>query len=125
MHTKDIETVTESLTNGNTITYKLINRTAYHLETPDAICKVLEEARLKGYRQRLLLDFGDTETGKSWQEKFDIAGYIGRSTGRIKIPLLIHNTRSSGGGAILDHCIIKITDTRTKQVLYKHKKYHL
>ena len=35
---------------------------------------------------------------------------------------MIHNTRSTGGGAILDHCIVKITVD--KKTVYQHPKYH-
>ena len=53
-----------------------------------------------------------------------MAGYIGRSTGSQKIPLLIYNTRSMGGDHILDHCIVKIATAVGKHVLYQHPKYH-
>jgi hypothetical protein len=51
-------------------------------------------------------------------------GTIGKSTGESKIPILLCNTRSFGGGAILDHCIIRIDDVRARTTLYKHKKFH-
>jgi len=38
--------------------------------------------------------------------------------------LLIHNRRSLGGGAILDHCIVRIIETRIGRVLYSHAHYH-
>ena len=50
-------------------------------------------------------------------------GTIGRSTGTIKTPLLISNSRSLGGGAILTDCIVKIVDVKTKRVLYVNPKY--
>ena len=71
----------------------------------------------------MVLDYGDTETGQSWRETFDIRGSIGRSTGSIKIPLLIKTSRSLGGGAVLDHCLVKITDANTKKILYIHPNY--
>lgn len=80
--------------------------TAYHIETPDDLVKIMEQ--LRENNTRVTFDFGDTVTGESWEEEFDITGRIGRSTGRIKIPLLIKTSRSWGGGAILDHCILSI-----------------
>ena len=86
--------------------------------------------RVKGvivnnYRKnRLRFWFGDVATGKSWDDEHDVCGYIGRSTGGNKIPLLIENKRSSGGGAILDDCIVKIVDINTKSVLYQHPNFN-
>lgn len=111
----------ETLSNGNTITYKVINGTYYHAETEDKICKILENARQS--RKRLKIYFGDAKTGRDWNEEHDTIGYIGRSTGTIKIPLLIYNNRSLGGGAILDHCIVKIKESNTGKVLYENVNY--
>jgi hypothetical protein len=80
---------------------------------------VLEMARKE--RIRIVLDYGDVNTGESWGEEHDIYGYVGRSSGKIKIPILVYNRRSFGGGAILDHCIIGIKTSKDKKVLYKLK----
>lgn len=74
-------------------------------------------------QQRIRLVYGDTATGKDWLEEYDVIGIIGRSTGAKQIPLLIKNSRSTGGGSILDHCILKIVDVKSKRVLYQHEKY--
>lgn len=96
--------------------YKEVNGTSYHKETADAVVDVLEKARQN--RTRIVLDYGDTKTGKSWGEVHDVAGYVGRSTGIYKVPLLVHNSRSLGGGAILDHCITGIKTSAGKRTLY-------
>ena len=102
--------------------YIIVNGTSYKKETPQAIINILEDSRQD--QIRLLFDFGDIKTGKSWGEDCDIRGVVGRSCGgTYNIPLLIKTTRSHGGGALLDHCIIKITDIKTKEVLYQHSKY--
>lgn len=110
-----------TLHNGNTIEYnQLENGTCYHAETKQEIVDILENARLNETRIRVFL--GDVKTGKCWNEENDVVGTIGRSTGLIKIPLLIANKRSTGGGALLDDCIIKII---TKdRVLYEHEKFN-
>lgn len=100
--------------------YKEYNGTFYDIKTPQEVIDVLENARLN--RTRILLDYGDVKTGKTWGEVNDITGYVGRSTGSIKIPLLIHNSRSLGGGGILDHCIIAIYTSKGKRPLYKLAK---
>ena len=80
--------------------------TAYHIDTPDNLVEILE--RIRQQQTRVVVDYGDTATGKSWGEIHDTTGRIGRSTGRIKIPLLIYSSRSWGGGALLDNCIVGI-----------------
>lgn len=102
--------------------YKVVNGTSYHRETPDHIINVLESVR--NNQTRITVSYGDIETGRDWNEVYDITGTIGRSTGDIKIPLLVHNRRSMGGCALLDHCIVKIVRSRGKTVLYQHPKYY-
>ena len=102
---------------------KEVNGTSYRTGTPKKFIEVLENARTSFPKQRLILDWGDIKTGQSWGETNDLRGTIGRSTGTLKIPILIKTTRSMGGGAILENCIVKITDSKTKQILYIHKHY--
>lgn len=101
--------------------YTTVNGTSYDINTDKKIVSILDDAIIN--RKRLKLDYGNTETGESWNECYDIIGRIGRSTGTIKIPLLILTSRSYGGGAILDSSIIKITDVKTRNVLYKNQNY--
>lgn len=115
-----MEIFKQKLDNGNTIEYKrLDNGTCYHNQTPLEVVEALEQVREN--KKRIRVWYG--ENGKSWNEEYNIMGTIGRSTGSIKIPLLIHNQRSLGGNALLDHCIVKIIDTRTKRTLYQHNKF--
>jgi hypothetical protein len=102
--------------------YQIVNGTSYHAETPASVVEVLERARLS--RTRIHVSYGDTGTGKDWLEEFDVSGYVGRSMGPVKVPLLIANRRSTGGGAILDHCIVRIRQSAGGRVLYQHPAYH-
>lgn len=99
--------------------YKVFNGTSYHEETPQKLVEVLEMLRTN--RTRITLDYGDTKTGKSWGEVYDISGIIGRSTGTNKIPLLINNARSLGGGALLYNCILSIRHANKKDGGYIYK----
>ena len=101
--------------------YKVINGTSYKINTNDDVVKILEIARAN--KTRIVLDYGDINTGKSWGEIHDITGYVGRSTGNVKIPILVYNKRSMGGGAILDSSIVRILTSIGKCELYKHPNY--
>ena len=74
-------------------------------------------------KQRIRLVYGDIDTGKDWLQEYEVLGSIGKSNGSNQIPLLISNSRSTGGGAILEDCILKIVDVKSKKVLYQHDKY--
>ncbi|WP_152437801.1 MULTISPECIES: hypothetical protein [unclassified Marinobacter] len=93
---------------------------SFHCETVTAVRKAILSVYNSGARVRVWL--GDINTGVAWPEENDLMGYIGRSTGQIKIPLLIANKRSLGGGGLLDHCIVRI-DTTDGQTVYKHPNF--
>lgn len=102
--------------------YKMTTEgTCYSFETPDNLIFILERARINGTRLKVYL--GDNKTGRDWGEESDKYCKIGRSTGSIKIPLSISNSRSHGGGGLLDDAVVKLIDTKTKIVLYQHPKY--
>ena len=98
----------------------LNDKTHFHAETPQAVRLVLESARIN--RQRIRLWLGDVKSGKSWNEEFDVIGRISRSMGPMQIPILLRNSRSSGGGGILDHCIVAIA-TAPGRFAYKHPQF--
>lgn len=100
--------------------YKVVNGTSHDIRTPDRVIQILENARIS--RNRLVIHYGDTNTGKAWGDKE--TGYIGRSTGDNKIPLVVHNSRSFGGGGLLDYCIVRIETSRGKTCLYNHPLYN-
>lgn len=107
--------------------YKIVNGTSYDERTPDDVIAVLENARQN--RTRLHVSLGETDNdrgqvGRDWLEEFETHGYVGRSMGPIKVPLLIANRRSTGGGAILDHCVVRIRESAGGRVLYRNPAYH-
>lgn len=99
--------------------YKVVNGTSYHKETPDKVVDILERARQNKTRIRVF--YGSVEFGSDWLEENDTIGTVERSTGTIKVPLLVRNSRGIGGGSILDNCIVKITID--KEVVYQVENY--
>lgn len=97
--------------------YKVVNDTAYHLNTPDDLIAVMERCRKD--RTRVRITYGDVATGTPWDSYALDVGRIGRSTGSRKIPILVHNARSMGGGGILTDCILQVRESRGGKVLYK------
>jgi len=95
------------------------SNTWYNEKTPDKVINILERARYRG--SRIQLFYGNTETGKNWNEENDTIGTIGKSNGTVKIPLLIATKRSTGGGAISTDCIIGIKQGKT--ILYKAENF--
>lgn len=99
--------------------YQVVNGTSYHKDTPKAVVNALERARSSGAHVRIYL--GNQETGKSWHEESDVTGTLGRSTGPIKVPILLRTGRSSAGSALLDDSIVRLL-VDGKEV-YRHPKY--
>jgi len=133
-----MEQFEHTLDNGNTLYYKVSSSSTYYayaiklqdgtLETRDEIefeklVKIMETARLENTRVRVWV--GNTDTGVAWNEAYDVIGHIGRSSGQIKIPILLANNRSSGGPALLTRCIIRIDDVKTHKTIYKHPKFNV
>jgi hypothetical protein len=119
-------TAKHTLDNGNVILYSIVNGTAYHASTNTKVIEILEDARLS--TMLLRLSYGDTDTGRDWGEVHDIVGRVGRSTGEIKIPILLNHKNSLDGGGILDHCIVRIEmkygNEKAYREVYRHPKYH-
>ncbi len=106
--------------------------------TDSRVKTILEDARKDATRNAnhasiLRLFFGDTETGRDSCEEYDTVGFIGRSNGTMKVPLLIEPLRSDcgdlasadGGGQISTDGILRIIEVNTGIELYRHPKHQL
>ncbi len=104
----------------NNLTFKVLNDTCYATTTKDQVIQILEDVRQS--KTRIRFEYGG-EDGQSWGDRYGVRGYVGRSTGRAKVPIILYSNRSHGGSAILTHCIIKIVRVGDKKVLYQQKNF--
>ena len=81
------------------IRYRNVEGTFFHAQTPYEVVLALRAAAHGSRRIRLF--YGDPETGLDWNEEHDVIGFLGRSIGPIKVPLLLKSWRSDGGPALL------------------------
>ena len=97
------------------------NGTHYSADTPEQMVDLLEQHRQAG--TRVQVEYGDRATGQSWGDVE--AGTIRRSTGDVKIPLLVHNQRSMGGPGLLDSSVVRLTHASKERggVIYQHPTY--
>lgn len=105
--------------------YRVCNGTHYPENTPDALIHALERARESGKRVRLFYGMYDQlgEKLRVYSEENDVLGYVGRTCGSVKFPLLVHNTRSYGGGIIAANRIVAMRETKSRQWTYKHHRW--
>lgn len=102
-----------------------------HPDTDPKVTQALEDAYTRNIRIRIHYGFTKLEPdskptakiGEVWLEEYDVMGTVGRSTGTDKVPLLIANVNSTGGGPIMTHRILRIQETKTGRDLYKHPEY--
>lgn len=125
------------LSNGNTLYYKVVNGTYYNYaiklkdgtyeerdeQEMEKVIMALETARMT--KKRVRFWYGDTDTGRSWNDEYDIIGRIGRSNGDYKEPLVIAKRNSWGGPTILTDRIIRIDEVETGRIMYKQYNFYV
>lgn len=79
----------------------------------------------RGSNERLRLFFGDIHTGCSWLDEYDVMGTIGRTGGKFKVPILLNNSCSVCGGAILLGSLVRIDEVSTHRTLWKVPNFHV
>jgi hypothetical protein len=115
--------------NGHSTTYQLIEDgnnlpLAYKIATSKKVIEVLERCRKN--RIRVKLNYGNIQTGKSWNEEHDTIGYVSMSKGyEARFPILVYNERAYGGGSLMDDNVLKITESKGSRVLYEAENFQL
>jgi hypothetical protein len=97
----------------------------FHPETSVEVRAALEAAFKTRYAIRFWL--GDTKTGRAWADQVGSIGQVGRSAGKLKVPLLLRQG-DEGGSQIVDHCIVRIDlvapGTKPGSSVYRHPSFH-
>lgn len=79
------------------------------------------------YKRRVYLYYGETEgpnAGLDWNEEYETTGYVSRTGGQVKVPLLVHNSKSDSGGDIRTTQLVRIRwSGKHGGVLYQHPNY--
>jgi len=101
-------------------TSALRERTYFDPGTHPRAQRALEACRQSGTMVRLIL--GDTVTGESWFDEHDVVGRIGRSCGKLKVPLLVP-PGEDGGPAILTACLLAVIEWQSGKALFRHPLY--
>lgn len=83
---------------------------------------ILEDLRVSQEVVRLIL--GDTATGRTWLDEHDVVGRIGRSTGLLKVPLLVP-VGERAGDAILSAHVLAVINWSSGRYLYRHARLQL
>lgn len=99
------------------------NRLKVYDNVDDSLMDILLKARACHFCIRVW--YGDSETGKSRNEEYNIIGRVGRTTGRIKIPILINNSRSLEGSTFFVGSVIRIDDIEDKRSLWQLPNFHV
>jgi hypothetical protein len=92
-------------------------------ENAERIAKALKYCYENKMRCRIW--YGNRETGESWVDEIDVTGFVKRSGGCLKVPLLVYSSKSYGGVEILISAIVRIDCIKTKEKLYVHKNFHV
>jgi hypothetical protein len=96
-----------------------VNGTTY-ADAPPEVIAILERCRADGTRIRVAYGTADCQdTGEWW----GTVGYVSRSMGPMKIPLLVFNKRAIGGHAITTGRVVRIETTKGRRLLYQHPAY--
>lgn len=95
--------------------------TWYDSTVPYPVRREIDYAIANNRRVRLFL--GDPKTGRDWAEEHDVMGYVSRSMGPMRTPILLARSSSHGGGSILCANVLKIVDIQARRVLYQHARY--
>lgn len=95
--------------------------------TCDEVRNVLGEVYQKRTLQstRLRIWYGNTHTGRAWNDTFNVAGYIGRSAARHPQPVVLQFKSCMEGEVLNTDKIIRIDIVETGETVYRHPHFYV
>jgi len=114
-------------------THSASKKTWFQDGTAPAVMRVLKKAIASDEPSIIRMFFGNTETGYDWCEENDVTGFVGRTGGTYKSPLLMEPFSTPYGGlesanfgdAISCQNIVRMIDVLSGAELYRHPKYQV
>ena len=122
----DFDTEIKRQTGSDGKEYKVCNGTFYSAEALDGAILALEYARVNKIRIRIFYAYKTTEEKENgvkdsefdvlevWEDENDCIGWLGRSIGNIKIPILLSSSSSCFGSPVLDSRTVLVKTTKGK-----------
>lgn len=99
----------------------------FDLKTNDQVRNVLAsifQARtLKSQRVRIW--YGNVQTGRAWNDTYNVSGYIGRTADRYPRPAVMGFKSSLEGDVIHTSKIVRIDIVETGETVYAHESFHV
>ncbi|WP_425259186.1 hypothetical protein ACPOLB_27105 [Rubrivivax sp. RP6-9] len=98
--------------------------TCFDPGTDPRLARVLETCRRDGRKTRLVL--GDTGTGASWLDEFDVIGTLSRSTGLLKVPLHVEPGDAAGTATLCAQMLALMDWLNCQRIglpLYRHQRW--
>lgn len=97
------------------------------VKTPDEVRNVLaevyEKRRIKSLRLRIW--YGNVQTGRAWNDTFNVKGYIARTAARYPQPLLVQFKSSIEGEVLSTSKIVRIDIVESGETVYAHENFHI
>lgn len=108
-------------------------KTWFQPGTDSKVARILLEAIESPQEQILRIFVGNPATGYDWCEENSVTGFIGRSTGTFKTPLILEALRTSTGeiesarygDSISCQNVIRIIDVLSGEELFRNLKYQM
>lgn len=99
----------------------------FDLKTNDKVRHVLssifQTRSLKSQRVRIW--YGNVQTGRAWNDTFNVSGYIGRTAERYPRPAVMGFKSSLEGDVVHTSKIVRIDIVETGATVYAHDSFHV
>lgn len=75
--------------------------------------------------KRIRVWYGNVETGRAWNDMFNVCGYVGRNMDRYPRPTVMQFKSSIEGEVLATNKIVRIDIVESGETVYSHEKFHI